>query len=58
MHFNGNVIGVECTEYVPVADKSTIKVTAKKPFTLKVNTNYAWGETVIPVPTGEHTYFV
>lgn len=58
MHFNGNVVSVECTKYVPVDGKSTVKVTAEKPFTLKINTNYALAEKVISVLAGEHTYYV
>ena len=58
MHFNGNVVSIECTEYIPIAGKSTVKVSAQKPFTLKVNTNYSWGETIIEVPAGEHIFQV
>ena len=58
MRFNGNTVCVECTEYAPAAGKSTIKVTAEKPFTLKVKTDTAREETVIEVPGGEHTYCV
>lgn len=58
MQFNGNVICVECTEYIPVEGRSSIRVSAQKPFTLQVNTNYSWGETVIEVPAGEHNFKV
>lgn len=58
MHFNGNVVSVECTEYIPVQGKSTIKVSAKKPFVLKIHTNYCWDETILNVPEGEHIYYV
>lgn len=58
MRFNGNTVCVECTEYAPATGKSTIKVTAEKPFTLKVKTDTAREETVIEVPGGEHTYRV
>lgn len=58
MRFNGNMVFVECTEYAPATGKSTIQVTAEKPFTLKVKTDSAREETVIAVPGGEHTYRV
>lgn len=58
MHFNGNVISVECTEYVPLAGGSIIKVTAEKAFTLIVNTNYLWGEKTITVPAGGHVFYI
>lgn len=58
MRFNGNVVSVECTQYIPIAGKSTVKVSAQKPFTLTVNTNYSWGETTIEVPAGEHIFRV
>lgn len=58
MQFNGNVIAVECTEYIPVAGSSTLRVSAQKPFTLWVNTNYSWGEKIIEVPAGEHIFKV
>ena len=58
MCFNGNRISVECSQYIPVAGKSTIKVSAEKPFILTVNTNYAWGETMIEVPAGDHIFQV
>ena len=58
MLFNGNVIDVECTQYIPVEGSSTIRVSAQKPFTLRVSTNYSWGERVIEVPAGEHIFKV
>jgi hypothetical protein len=58
MQFNGNVVSVECTEYVAVQGRSTICVSARKPFILRINTNYSWGETVIDVPAGEHIFKV
>lgn len=58
MHFNGNVVSVECTKYIPIAGKSEMKVKTEKPFTLVVNTNYSWGENTIQVPAGEHILYV
>ena len=58
MHFNGNILSVECAKYVPIAGKSEIKVKSEKPFTLVVNTNYSWGENTIQVPAGEHILYV
>lgn len=58
IHFNGNVVSVECSEYIPIAGKSTVKVSAQKPFTLTVSTNRSRGETTIEVPTGEHIFHV
>lgn len=58
MHFNGNVISVECSKYVPVAGQSELRVKADKPFTLVVNTNYSWGENTMQIPAGEHTLYV
>lgn len=58
MLFNGGRLSVVCTEYVSVAGKSRIEVTAEKPFTLKVNCNYAWGENVISVPCGSSIFYV
>ena len=58
MQFNGNVISVECTKYVPVVDKSEIKVKAEKPFTLVINTDDTSDERKIQVSTGESVFYV
>jgi len=58
MHFNNNTVSVECTKYVPVAGKSVIEVSADKPFTLIVNTNYSWTETTLEISPGQHTLYV
>lgn len=52
MLFNGGKVSVVCTEYVPALGQSTIKVTAEKPFTLIVKTNYNWEDTVCQIPAG------
>lgn len=44
MKFNGGNISVECKKYVPIAGQSVIEVTSDREFTLKIKTNYSWGE--------------
>ena len=56
MLFNGGKVSVECTDYVPFIGKSTVKVTAEKPFRLVVKTNYLWKDVVLEVPAGEHEF--
>lgn len=56
--FNDNRISVVCTGYRSADGQSILEVSAAKPFTLKVKTNYAWGEKLISVPAGEHTFLV
>ena len=58
MHFNGNVVSVECTEYIPAAGKSIVLVNAEKPFTLKVVTDHKPEETVIACSAGAQSYYV
>lgn len=58
IQFNGNVISVECTKYIPKTGQSEIQVKAEKPFTLAVNTNYAMVENKIQIPAGENIFYI
>ncbi len=58
MQFNGGTVSVLCTRYVPVGGQSLIEVTAEKPFTLIVKTNYTLADTVLDVPAGTTVFAV
>ena len=58
MRFNGAIVSVVCTKYVPEAGESIIEVTTDKPFTLKVRTNCAWEEIQFQVKAGTSLFHV
>ncbi len=58
MRFRGGKLSVVCTQYGAAGRQSRLEVTAEKPFTLVVKTNYNWEDTVIQVPVGESVFYV
>ena len=56
INFGDNRISVECEKYVPEVGKSILRVDAEKSFTLIVETNYLWEDSVIIVPEGKHEF--
>lgn len=56
MLFNGGKVSVECVEYHSLRDKTRIKVTCEKPFTLEVCVNYLWDKKIFEVPAGESEF--
>ncbi len=58
MVFNGNRVSVECTDYVPSVGKSTLRVTAEKPLTVKVQADHLPTPICLAVLPGEHTFTV
>ncbi len=58
MVFCGGKLSVLCTQYGPAGGQSRIEVTAEKPFTLTVKTNYNWMDTVLQVSAGHSEFWV
>lgn len=54
MRFNGGMMSVQCTDYVPVDGGSTLRICAEKPFTLIVKNNYSGYDKKYKIQPGEN----
>lgn len=54
MRFNGGMVSVQCTDYVPVDGGSTLHIQAEKAFTLIVKNNYSGYDKKYKIQPGEN----
>lgn len=58
MSFNGGMVSLVCEEYRAEEKKTKISVTAEKPVTISIKTEYLDSAAIFDIEPGEHTLYV